>query len=248
MERSTDERNLERDERQQLSQCLDQLLLPGPKMAQNVRQIRQFTQTLFDGFLNRDIAPRIIHSALPKALYDVEILSASPKTAALIDKFGLFYLVCDLCYLALSLHNIAPGAGSPEYVFCHELAKVTLSTLSNMARVDTTYAHHVVKAHGLTDLFGATLVKQQVSQQLLNQLCLLLRIIFKERDRHSSNLCAFEQVKALIKPNSPPFRIELIDALITARLEIGAMPNSVTKNSRLEAISNTLWVKGSKKI
>ena len=81
-------------------------------MAQNVRQIRQFTQTLFDGFLNRDIAPRIIHSALPKALYDVEILSASPKTAALIDKFGLFYLVCDLCYLALSLHNIAPGAGS----------------------------------------------------------------------------------------------------------------------------------------
>ena len=46
---------------------LDQLLLPGPKMAQNVRQIRQFTQTLFDGFLNRDIAPRIIHSALPKA-------------------------------------------------------------------------------------------------------------------------------------------------------------------------------------
>ena len=57
----------------------------------------------------------------------------------------------------------------------------------------------------------------------------------------------YSNSKALIKPNSPPFRIELIDALITARLEIGAMPNSVTKNSRLEAISNTLWVKGSKK-
>ena len=83
-------------------------------------------------------------------------------------------------FVLFCTYTLPTPAGSPEYVFCHELAKVTLSTLSNMARVDAAYAHHVVKAHGLTDLFGATLVKQQVSQQLLNQLCILLRIIFKE--------------------------------------------------------------------
>ena len=81
-----------------------------------------------------------------KALYDIEVLSSSTKAAPLVDKFGLFYIVCDLCYLALSLHNIAPGAGSPEYVFCHELAKVTLSILSNMARSDAAYIAHIVKA------------------------------------------------------------------------------------------------------
>ena len=68
-----------------------------------------------------------------------------------------------------------------------------------MARFDVAYIAHIVKAHGLTELFGATL-KSQVSQQLLNQLCLLLRLLFK--------------------PSSPPFRIELIDALIHARLDV----------------------------
>ena len=59
--KSADERASERDERNQLAQCLDQLLMPGVKMSQTIRQVRQFAQSLFDGFLNRDIAPRIIH-------------------------------------------------------------------------------------------------------------------------------------------------------------------------------------------
>ena len=59
--KSADERASERDERNQLAQCLDQLLMPGVKMGQTIRQVRQFAQSLFDGFLNRDIAPRIIH-------------------------------------------------------------------------------------------------------------------------------------------------------------------------------------------
>ena len=114
-----------------------------------------------------------------KALYEVQSISSSTKGKEILKRFGIIYIILDLSTLALLLLHITAASNSPEFIFCHELAQVTVTILTNMVFGDTAAKDHVITCHGFIDLVARNLsTKNKKVESLIILLCNLLKNIF----------------------------------------------------------------------
>ena len=90
-----------------------------------------------------------------KALYEVQSISSSTKE--IFKRFEIIYIILDLSTLILFLLHITAASNSPEFIFCHELAQVTVTILTNMVFGDTAAKDHVIICHGFIDLAARNL-------------------------------------------------------------------------------------------